>query len=68
MQTPARSYGRAIWCVFERDSSPPIGALTDCFNVIRGGQFSALNNNRTARSLRVVHYSSAVNTPEGKWV
>ena len=31
-------------CVVKRVSSPPIGALTDCFSAIRGGQFSALNN------------------------
>ena len=30
--------------VVKRVSSPPIGALTDCFSAIRGGQFSALNN------------------------
>ena len=30
--------------VVRRDSSPPIGALTHCFSLIRGGQFSALNN------------------------
>ena len=32
--------------VVKRVSSPPIGALTDCFSAIRGGQFSALNNTR----------------------
>ena len=31
--------------VVKRVSSPPIGALTGCFSSIRGGQFSALNNN-----------------------
>ena len=30
--------------VVKRVSSPPIGALTDCFSSIRGGQSSALNN------------------------
>ena len=35
---------RRPWRVVKRVSSPPIGALTDCFSAIRGGQFSALNN------------------------
>ena len=30
--------------VVKRVSSPPIGALIDCFSAIREGQFSALNN------------------------
>ena len=32
--------------VVKHVSSPPIGALTDCFSSTRGGQFSALNNIR----------------------
>ena len=35
--------------VVKRVSSPPIGALTGCFNSIRGGQFSALNNTSARR-------------------
>ena len=38
--------------VVKRVSSPPIGALTDCFSAIRGGQFSALNNTRSTTVLR----------------
>ena len=42
-QEACRALTRHI-AVVKRVSSPPIGALTDCFSAIRGGQFSALNN------------------------
>ena len=38
--------------VVKRVSSPPIGALTDCFSAIRGGQFSALNNTCLSTDVR----------------
>ena len=37
-------YWYAFQHVVKRVSSPSIGALTDCFSAIRGGQFSALKN------------------------
>ena len=40
----SRARGHRVVKVVKRVSSPPSGALTDCFSAIRGGQFSALNN------------------------
>ena len=53
----SRMIGQAIrgvlrrFAVVKRVSSPPIGALTDCFSAIRGGQFSALNSSQGQRTL-----------------